>query len=198
MRPVHRQHRHLLAKPVDEHAHHLVLPLQRHPHRLTAVHSEQPLGVYSRVKPSHPLLPQPGRLQQGDALHLVHPIVLHPVRLGVVGNEVVVLVVPPQMPWADAVPPAVPAQRFLLLHRPLKVLETDLLSLSDGSMELIDVVVDALIHCLYSSRHIYLTLQFLCLIFTNHFFQLLNQRIRFLFCDEFGRLNCIYQKFQLR
>ena len=58
VRPVHRQHWHLLAEPVDEHAHHLVLPLQRHPHRLTAVHSEQPLGVYSRVKPE-PSAPAP-------------------------------------------------------------------------------------------------------------------------------------------
>ena len=123
---------------------------------------------------------------------------LHPVRLGVVGNEVVVLVVPPQMPWADAVPPAVPAQRFLLLHRPLKVLETDLLSLSDGSMELINVIVDALVHGLDPPGDQHLSLKLPGVVDADQRLQLFDEPAGLALRDEPGGLHRIHQQLQLR
>ena len=102
------------------------------------------------------------------------------------------------MPWADAVPPAVPAQRFLLLHRPLKVLETDLLPLSDGAVELVDVVVDALVHGLDPPGDEYLPLQLPGVVDADQRLQLFDETAGLALRDEPGGLHRIHQQLQLR
>ena len=60
-------------------------------------------------------------------------------------------------------------------------------------MDCIDSIIDTFVHRLNSSRYIHLSLQPLCIIFADQLFQLLYQRVGLLLCDEFGRLDGIYQ-----
>ena len=123
---------------------------------------------------------------------------LHPVRLGVVGNEVVVLVVPPQMPWADAVPPAVPAQRFPSSPPSTESTGNGSASLSDGAVELVDVVVDTLVHGLDPPGDEYLPLQLPGVVDADQRLQLFDETAGLALRDEPGGLHRIHQQLQLR
>ena len=70
----------------------------------------------------------------------------------VIGNEIIILVVPAQMPRADAVPRAAAPQCLLLVHIPLEVFETDLPPLRKRGVQLVHIVINALVHGFHATR----------------------------------------------
>ena len=188
----------VLAEPVDQHAGHAVFALQRHRHALAAEHAEQPLGVVGHVEFPEPLAAVAGLAGHGDAQHLVHAEMLDAVVRGVVGDQVVIFVVPRQAPGAQLVPRAVAAQLHFAGDVPLEILEPDLRIGIDGLVQLVHVVIDALVHGLHAPGDHHLPVQLAGLVPADQPLQLADQVPRLAVGDELRRLHRIHQQLQLR
>ena len=90
-------------------------------------------------------------------------------------GQVVVLTVPDQPVGGDPVVGARPAEDLLLGHIVLKVPEGDLPPGGEGRMELVDGIVDALVHGLGPARHIDLPLELAGLVDTGEPLQLADE-----------------------
>ncbi len=72
-------------------------------------------------------------------------------------------------------------------------MKSDLHIFCNGLMDLVYIIIDRFIVCLYPSRHINLPLQLLPLIFTGQPFQFFYQLPGFLFCYKLCGLYRIHQ-----
>ena len=91
--------------------------------------------------------------------HLVDTVVDDSLMLGVVGNKVVLLIIPHESPRAELIPPAAIARLHLLFEVPVKVFKTDLAVSAYGCVYLIHVVVDALVHGLHAAGDYHLSVK---------------------------------------
>ena len=86
----------------------------------------------------------------------------------------------------------------MFVHVPLEIFEADLAAGADGLVQLVHVVVNALVHGLHAAGDHHLALQLLALVLADQGFQLLDELRGFAVGDEFGRLDRVHQKLQLR
>ena len=140
---------------------------------------------------------QPGLIGEGDVQDLVHAKILDGIRLPVVGEQIIILILPRQCPGADVIYLSAVAQDLLLFHVPGKVLEGDGAVFLHGPVQMIYRVIDALVHGLHAARHKYLARQLSCLVGAGQPLQLADQLRAFFVGDEFGGLHRVHQQFQL-
>ena len=80
--------------------------------------------------------------------------------LGIVGNQVIIFIIPCQKPWTYLVKSAVLAQLHLFMHIPVKILETNLHIAGYCSINHIYTVVNGFIDRFVAVNDYDLTLQF--------------------------------------
>ena len=110
-------------------------------------------------------------------------------------HHIIVLVIPGKSPRADNEPVSVMSWNKLFVNVPFIIFEPDFLVLIDCGMNIIDIVIHRLIHCLYPIIDIHLTLQLLRLMLTDKTLNFCNQLTGFCLRDKLRRLNCIDEKF---
>ena len=165
---------------------------------LTGEHAEDGLGIGRHIEPGKGLFPVAEGLARGDLCHFVHAVVPDLPRRGVEGQHVVVLVVPHQRPGADLVKGAVVAVAPLLVDGVFKIAEADLLVARDGRGDLVDVVIDALVHALDPVADVDLALEQHGVVHAREAFDLADQGERLFLRDELGRLDAVDQQLELR
>ena len=188
----------VLAESVDEDSDHMVLRLQRDTGLLAAEHPEQLVGVTRDIERFELLLPLPLLIQYLNIQHLVHTVVDHDIVFCIIGDEIILLVVPHQSPRAQRVPPAVIAELHLLFEVPLEVLKADLLVGTNGLVDLVDIVVDALVHRLDAARHDDLSVELAGVIPADQRLELADQLARLPVRNKFCRLDRVHQQLELR
>ena len=190
----------LLAEPVQHDPHHAVVAAQADLALPAAEHAEVLGGVGGHVEGGAvqvlPLL----QLQTGDGQlgHLVHPVVAHLLLGAVPAHQVVVLTVPDEAVGKDGVPPPVPAKDLLLPHVVVEVAEGHRLPGGQGGVELVDGVVDALVHGLDPPVHVDLPLELPGLVDAGETLQLADEVVALPFGDKFAGLHCVHQQLELR
>ena len=120
----------------------MVLRLQCDCGQLSSKHAKYALGILRHIERLEGLLALSRFLCDLYPQHLVHTVVLDHICIGVVGDEVIVLVIPGECPGADLVPCAVASKLYRLIHIPLAVLEANLNACVNRFVQLIDVVID--------------------------------------------------------
>ena len=195
---VDRLDRDVFAETVDQRADHVAAPLEGHARELAAVHAEEAACVFRCVELLELLLALAGLVGDGQTQDLVHAVVLDLPVVCVIGNKVVVFIVPQQAPGADAIPLPAVAQLLLPADVPLEVLETDLTVGIDCLVQHVHVVEDALIHGLDASGDQHLPLEALRLMNAGERFEFLDELAGLFLRDEAGALHGVHQQFQLR
>ena len=186
-----RHDRNIFAETVDQYSDHVVFRLQGDIHFLSPVHSEETSCVAGKIEfpeflPSFPVL-----LRQGDLQHLVYPVMFDfPVKR-IEPHEVIVFIIPHQLPGADIVPVPVFAQFHFLFHIPAIILETDPYILSDGFMELIDIIINTFVNGFDPPRDRDLAVKLRSLMPAYKGLEFSDQLLGFFVRDKFGGLNCI-------
>ena len=176
----------------------MVLPLQPHADVLAPEHAEGLFGKVGHIDLLGQRLRAPPRFQDPHAAHLVHAVVLHFPRFLVVGDQVVILIVPDQVQRTYFIYGAVVAELQLLPDRPVHILVGDLPVLVDRGVDHVHVVVDRLVGGLRPPVDGHLVAQLLRLVAAAQGLQLADELPRFFLCDEFGRLDRIHEELKLR
>ena len=114
---------------------------------------------------------------------------LDDLHLGVVGHEIVVLIVPAHSEGTHDIEGSIPAVTLLLFHRVLKIVELDLLVLGDTVMDRIHIVIDGLVSRLHAVPDEDLSVQQLCLMDTGQLLDLPDQSVRLLPSNKLRGLN---------
>ena len=191
---VFRNHHHIFPKPVNDHARKAVIYQHLYRRFLSPEHSETLLGIIRHIQLLEVFSSLAGFIRHPDMQHLIHPVMLDQLRLCIISDHIIILIIPGQSTRADMIPCSSVTQFHLFLHIPLEILELDLLIFRNRIVDCIDSIIDAFIHRLNSSGYIHLSLQPLCIVFADQLFQLFYQCVGLLLCNEFGRLDGIYQK----
>ena len=110
-----RQEHPIRAEAVEDHACQTIGAAQRHTLVGAPVHAEGFLREDREIEGAERLHTFPGAVCEGDSEHLVHAVVLDPVRVAVIGDQIVVLVIPCHRPGAQMIQSAV-----FLRHQPLR------------------------------------------------------------------------------
>ena len=113
----------------------------------------------------------------------------------VVGDQIIVFVIPREQPGTHFIVTAVPPQFHLFIDRPFKILKTDLHIFRDGIVNHIYIIINIFIDRLAAVGHHDLPVELLCLFPAAERLQLGNQLSRLLRRDELRRLHGIYEKF---
>ena len=145
---IRRDDSHFLPEPVQNNAHDIIFTSQRNLLIKTTVHGKCLLGKLPDIKILKPFFsdtPPPGN---ACLLHLVHPEMFDTVRPFVIGNEIIICIVPGKRPRTYRVKCPVLLRLQSLLHRPLRIFVLNLPVLQNGSVNLIHIVIDCLIACL--------------------------------------------------
>ena len=186
---------HLPAEPVQHHPHQAVVTPQAHQPFLSGEHTKVLLGIGCDVEvTSHPLQGQAGHRQLG---HLVHPVVAHLLVAVVVSRQIIVFVVPDEPRRGHVVPLSLPAEHPLLLHVVLKILEADASVVGNGGVELVNGIIDALVHGLGPAIHVNLPLELAGLVAAGQGLQLSDQVAAFPLGDKPGGLHRVHQQLEL-
>ena len=195
---VDRLDRDVLAETVDQRSDHVAASLKGHARELAAVHAEETARVFRGVELLELLLALAGLVGDGQTQDLVHAVVLDLSVVCIVGDEIVVFIVPQQAPGADAIPLPAVAQLLLPADVPLEVLEADLPVGVDGLVQHVHVVEDALVHGLDAPSDQHLPLEALGLVDAGEGFEFFDELAGLLLRDETGALYGVHQQFQLR
>ena len=123
---------------------------------------------------------------------------LDEIRRLVIGDQIIVFIIPGQCPRTDKIIRAALFEFEFLFRRPLGILKPNLHIGIDRRVNPVDIVIDRLIFGLDTVVDKHLPLQLPRLAPAGQLFQLPDQLIRFLSGDKFGRLYRIDQQFELR
>ena len=104
--------------------------------------------------------------------------------IGVIGDQIVVFIIPGQCKWADHIPGFVPAEPALFLYGVLKIVETNLAVVGNAGMDRIHIVVDGLIHRLDPVLDKHLPIEKLRFIYAGQVLNLLDEGHGLLVGDE--------------
>ena len=137
-----------MTKAIDHNSGQLVLTFQSHFRIHTAIHSEGFLCKCSQIKVLERFLTLAIILQDLRILHLINTIMLDDSSRCIVSNQIIVLVIPGQCPWADNIKSTILLQFQFFSDRPLCIMEFNLLVLIDCCMNVVYVVIYSLILCL--------------------------------------------------
>ena len=176
----------------------MILPFQRHVRDLTAVHAEQTVRICRGIEILHQRLPLTRHVGDGDILHFVYTIMFQSACSGIIGDQIVVFIIPPQMPRADTVPCTVVAELLLLVHIPAEIPELYLHTSIDGRVQLVHVVVNALVHGFYAACYEDLSVELYGIVGTDQRLEFFYQRAGFFLSDESGGLDGIHKQLQFR
>ena len=176
----------------------MVRRLERHLGLLAREHAEQRVAVMRSVEFPERLKALSRLIEDADVHHLVDAVMSHVAVLRVVHHEVVLLVVPHQSPWAALVPHAVVPRLHLLLQVPVEVLELYLPVLVDRLVQLVDVVINTLVHRLDAPGHDDLAVELLRLVDADQRFKFLDQLARLAVGDELRGLHRVHEQLQFR
>ena len=157
----------VLAEAVYEHAYQAVLRLDGDFRLISRVHPEQRIGIVRDVEPAERIMPLAFFIEYPDLRHLVDTVVDDSLMLGVVGNKVVLLIIPHESPRTQLIPPAAVTRFHLFFQIPVKISETDLAVGTYGRVYLVYVIVDALVHGLHAAGDNDLSVKLRALIFAD-------------------------------
>jgi len=87
-------------------------------------------------------LSAPRLIHGGEIKHLVHAVMFHFPGIRVIGNKIIVFVIPGKKPGADLIESAVFAQLHFFSDIPVEVVEADLPVFCNGRMDDIHAVID--------------------------------------------------------
>ena len=138
----------VFAEPVDQDADHIISHLKSYLHLFTAEHAEKAAGVAWQVKAAELLQSFTRLARHDDLFHLIHAEVLDLIVAGIVGDKIIILIVPDQPPGTHLIKTTIPAEFHLFADIPPIIAEADAGAPADRLVQLVDVVVDALVHSL--------------------------------------------------
>ena len=118
------------------------------------------------------------------------------VRILIVGDQVIILIIPDQVQRADYIESPIMAKLHFPVHRPVRILVGDLPVLIDRTMDPVHIVVDRLIGSFGAVIDHHLAAELLRLIPAAQRLQFPDQFRRLLPGYELGRLHRINQQFQ--
>ena len=118
--------------------------------------------------------------------------------LGIPRQQIVIFIVPHQRQRADDVKRALFPIPALLGDGVFKVVKTDLPIPGNGVGDLVDIIINALVHALDAAVDIDLPLQELRIIDAGKTFDLFDKGQRLFVRDEFRRLHAVDQQLELR
>ena len=95
----------------------------------------------------------------------------------IVGYQIIIFVVPYQVPRTDMIPLTVMAQFLFFLYVPLEILKTDLRIGIDGRVDFIDIIINTFIHRLNTAAYQNLPLKLFRLVCTCQLLQLFYERV---------------------
>ena len=122
---------------------------------------------------------------------------LDDLRLGIVGHQIIVLVVPGECEGADLIEVPLPAEPALLVHGIVKIAKADLPVLGDAAVDLVHIIIDGLVHGLDAVGHKDLAAELPGLIDAGQALDLFDEGDRLLVGDELGGLDAVHQQLQL-
>ena len=163
-----------------------------------AEHAESLLRKHGEIKVLKILSASSRRVYLVHVLHLVNAVMLYAFGGILVGNQIVVFVVPSQAPGRDFVQIAVFLGDELFLHIPGTVLEADLFVFRNGGVYDINVCIDSLVICLCPIVNVDLALKPSSVFNACKTLQFSDQPVCLASRDEFGGLYCIHEQFQFR
>ena len=131
----------VFAESVKDDADHVVVAFERDTSFVAAEHTEYAVAVCFELEVGKVCLSFSRFVCDDDIYHLVDAVMLDLVRLAVVGNEIILLIVPSKCPWADMIRLSAISEQFFLLYRPVKIAEPYLAIFEDGFVNGIDGIV---------------------------------------------------------